>query len=73
MKVTEKMAAAMLFAACVAFAAPQGEFSAAGCRVSWDAKTLQVGNGCFSRTYAVQGGVLRTVSFKAAGGVASKK
>ena len=60
--------AVALFAAGAVRAATSGEFSAADCRASWDAKTLTVGNGLFSRAYAVQGHVLRTVSFKATGG-----
>ena len=61
-------ALAALFAAGAVHAATPGEFSAADCRAVWDAKTLTVGNGLFSRAYAVQGHVLRTVSFKATGG-----
>ena len=60
--------AVALFAAGAVRAATSGEFSAADCRAFWDAKTLTVGNGLFSRAYAVQGHVLRTVSFKATGG-----
>ena len=60
--------AVALFAAGTVRAATSGEFSAADCRASWDAKTLTVGNGLFSRAYAVQGHVLRTMSFKATGG-----
>ena len=60
--------AVALFAAGAVRAVTPGAFSAADCHASWDAKTLTVGNGLFSRVYAVQGQVLRTVSFKATGG-----
>ena len=59
---------AAIAAAGVACASQQGEFSAVGCSVKWTADSLRVGNGLFAREYAVRGGVLRTLSFKAEGG-----
>lgn len=50
-----------------------GELSANGCRVSWGANSLTVGNSHFSRSYAVSNGVLRTVSLKAVEGVEWQK
>ena len=61
-------ALAALATAGVAYATERGELSAAGCSVKWGDRALQVGNGLFTREYAVRGGVLRTLSFKAEGG-----
>lgn len=52
-----------------ALSAVGGEFAANGCRVAWTERTLEVGNAHFSRSYVSLNGVLRTVAFKAAGGV----
>ena len=42
----------------------------AGCRAAWDGASIKVGNGLFSREYAVgDDGVLRTVSFRTVGGM----
>jgi len=51
-----------------AVASAEGSFSTAGCSASWAAGRLHVGNGMFAREYVSTGGVLRTVSFTAAGG-----
>ncbi len=63
-----RIALATVMAAAIGAAVQAGEFEAAGCRVKWSERSLSVGNGLFAREYAVRGGVLRTVSFKAEGG-----
>ena len=50
------------------FAGADGSFSLGDCSVRWERGRMTVGNSCFSREYVLKGGVLRTVSFKAAGG-----
>ena len=45
-----------------------GEFSANGCRVEWDAKSVCVSNRLFSKTYISTAGALRTASFKLSSG-----
>ena len=55
-------------AALVAAEALAGEFSANGCCVEWDARSVCVSNRIFSKTYVSVGGVLRTASFKLSSG-----
>lgn len=52
-----------------ALSAAGGEFAANGCRAVWTERTLEVGNGRFSRRYVATANGLKTVSFKAADGV----
>lgn len=49
-------------------ASAEGSFDAAGCHAEWAGARLKVGNGLFSREYAVCDGVLHTVSFSDSAG-----
>ena len=62
---------AALFAICCAFVVEAlfaGEYSADGCSVKWTDRSLQIGNGLFSRSYIAVGDSLRTVSLKSVSG-----
>ena len=62
---------AVLLAICCAFvleALFAGEYSADGCSVKWTDRSLQIGNGLFSRSYIAVGDSLRTVSLKSVSG-----
>jgi alpha-galactosidase len=56
---------AMFIAALPAFG---GEFNANGCSVSWDDRSVTVGNALFSKKCICIGGRLQTTSFKGASG-----
>ncbi len=60
-----------LFGVVAALAAAEalaGEFSANGCRVAWDAKSVCVSNRLFAKMYVSVDGALRTTSFRLSSG-----